>query len=354
MATPAPAPAQRTSPRRRLAGRALIAAAVTGALVVGAVVVGRHAVDDRIDEIRRVHVGRGALSGDGGAMPMTILVVGSDSHAFVRSAEDASSFGAPADVPGRRSDTMILVRIEAHSTTAVWIPRDLLVGPPGARREINSYLDAGPEALLGAFRDQLGVPVDHYVQLDFHAFVKVVDAIGGVRMEVDEPVRDIYSGLDLPGAGCTTFDGNDALAWVRSRHLEVLRNRVWVDASMQADLSRIGRQERFVDAILTQLRARVGHDIGIAAHVADAVVASLTVDSRMTRDEVKTLVGRFVTDDPATWTLNTLPVAPSSAEPGRLDVDGPTGAALFEHARTTVTTIPPSEVTPGISLGASC
>ena len=350
------APVQRrsASPRRRLAGRALIAACVTAALVAGAVVVGRRAVDDRIDGIRRVHVGQGALSGSGTGLPMTILVVGSDSRAFVESAADANAFGAAADTGGARSDTMILVRIDRQSSTAVWLPRDLLVGPPVAARQLNSYLSKGPQALVGAVRHALGVPVDHYVQLDFRAFTDVVDAMGGVRMEVDEPIRDVYSGLDLRGAGCTSFDGNDALAWVRSRHLEILRGGVWTDASPNADLDRIDRQQQFIDALLTQLRLRIGDDVTRATRVTDAVVGALTVDAGMTRDEIKTLVGRMVGEDATSWTLNTLPVSPSADQPGRLTSDGPTGDALFEHAKTTVTTIPPSEVTPGAALGASC
>src|SRR4051794_40992615 len=110
---------------RRLAGRAVLATAVTAALVAGGVVVARRSLDDGADRVGRVHVGAGALDDPTPGGPMTVLVIGSDSRAFVQDATRAQAFGSPKDEGGQRSDTMILVRIDADHVTAVWLPRDL-------------------------------------------------------------------------------------------------------------------------------------------------------------------------------------------------------------------------------------
>ncbi|MBK5288972.1 MAG: LCP family protein [Acidimicrobiia bacterium] len=340
--------------RRRFAARALIAATVTTALAVGGFVVATRVVDDRIDHVKRVDVNVG---GDGRlTLPTTVLVVGSDSRDFVQDPAQAQAFGTPADTPGKRSDTMMLVRLDADRTTAVALPRDLLVsGGAGPPRQLNSYFDAGPQSLLDAVQRHLGVTIDHYVELDFAQFVTVVDAVGGVRMTVPVPIRDSYSGLDIATPGCRNFDGNDALAFVRSRHLESWSDGRWVDASPRADLDRISRQQRFLDALVTQARDRVGDDIGSAVDLADKVARAMTVDSAMSRDQIKQLAGRFIGQGPRTWSFATLPVTASATEPGRLDSTGPTGPSIFDHPNTTATTTTtPAAQSALAALGNSC
>jgi len=86
---------------RRLAGRALIAAAVTTALVGGGVLVAKRVVDDRLDRVKRVHVG--GLDFPAPGAPMNVLVVGSDSRAFVDDQQQADAFGTPAIESGQRA-----------------------------------------------------------------------------------------------------------------------------------------------------------------------------------------------------------------------------------------------------------
>ncbi len=206
---------------------------------------------------------------------------------------------------------MILVRIDRNGADAVWLPRDLVVddGSGGSRR-LNGYLDDGPEALIDAVRRVTGAPIDHYVQVDFAGFIRIVDTVGGTRLWVPRPVRDLYSGLDLAGTGCTTFDGDAALAWVRSRHLEERDGDTWVDISPHADLDRIARQQEMLLAIATRVRARLG-DPATADRVAERVLASLTVDAGMSRDDVKLLADRLL--DPGRLRTAT---APNLAGPG--------------------------------------
>ncbi len=315
---------------RRFAGRALIAAAVTTALVAGGVVVATRVLDDRLDDVKKVHVGGLDLPEPGA--PMNVLVVGSDSRAFVHDRQQAEAFGTPAIEGGQRSDTMILVRIAGDDVTAVSLPRDLVVpDASGTEVQLNSFFDAGPQALVAAVRTLTGEPVDHVVQVDFAAFVKVVDAVGGVRMWVPAPMRDTYSGLDLGTAGCTTFDGTQALAWARSRHAELFQDGRWVDASPRADLDRITRQQALLRAIGAQTRARIGSDVAEATDVLDAVVPSLVVDAGMDRDTIRSFIGHLVR--PGDLVTATVPTAPDVTIPGRLQMlDRPAGEDFFVWA----------------------
>ena len=340
---------------RRLAGRALIAAAVTTALVAGGVLVANRVVDDRLDRVKRVHVG--GLDVPAPGAPMNVLVVGSDSRAFVDDRQQADAFGTPAIEGGQRSDTMILVRIAGDAVTAVSLPRDLVVtDASGAEVQLNSFFNTGPESLIAAVRTLTGAPIDHFVQVDFAAFIKVVDALGGVRMWVPTAMRDTYSGLDVATAGCTTFDGARALAWARSRHAEYLQGGRWVDASPHADLDRIARQQALLRAIGLQTRARVGGDVVKAGRVLDAVVPSLQVDAGMGRDTIRSFIGHLVRPDD----LVTVTVAnePAPDAPGRLRMlDRPTGEDFFTWATAAAVPAPVRDgvtADPGPAAGASC
>jgi LCP family protein required for cell wall assembly len=316
---------------RRLVGRAVLASAVTVALVAGGVVIARRTLDDAADNVRRVHVGAGTLDHPADGAPMNILVVGSDSRAFVRDSAQASAFGTPEQEGGQRSDTMILVRIDGDRATAVWLPRDVMV-PDGThgRVQLNSFFNRGPAAAIAAVRDLTGEPVDHFVQVDFASFVRVVDALGGVRMYVPAPMRDLYSGLDLPVAGCRTLDGAAALAWARSRHAQSFTDGHWNDVSPRADLDRIARQQALLRAIGAQTSAGVGDDPVAARKVLDRVFPSLTVDMGMDRDTVESFAGLLVR--PTRVSMVTAPNEPD-AEPGRLRLlDRPAGEDFFTWA----------------------
>ena len=105
---------------RRLVGRAVLATLVTATLVTGGVVVARRALDQSADRVRRVHVGANALDHAAPGAPTNILVIGSDSRAFVQDGAQADAFGTPTANPGKRSDTMILVHIDGdHATRGV-------------------------------------------------------------------------------------------------------------------------------------------------------------------------------------------------------------------------------------------
>ena len=73
----------------------------------------------------------------------------------------------------------------------------------------------------------LGIPIHHYVEVDFSGFKDLVDAIGGVEMCFDFPAQDVNTGLYFAEPGCDVLDGVQALAYARSRHYEEFRDGEW-------------------------------------------------------------------------------------------------------------------------------
>jgi polyisoprenyl-teichoic acid--peptidoglycan teichoic acid transferase len=127
--------------------------------------------------------------------PMNVLLVGSDSRAEI-SPEEREQFGTEGQVGSQRSDTIIILHVDpdAEKARLMSIPRDLSVPIAGSEdagpRRINTAFAQGPEVLIATLRDQLGIEIDHYAQVDFNGFRGIVDAIGGVEMYFPSPVRD--------------------------------------------------------------------------------------------------------------------------------------------------------------------
>lgn len=163
----------------------------------------------------------------------TWLLVGSDDRRFPP-AGDSSTFGTTDTVPTRSADVVVLYqRDDDGGTRLLGLNRDLVLdsgvvdGRP-TRTRLGPVLDEGEQALIDLLCSSLGVAVDHVVVVTFSAFVALVDAVGGIEISIDQPVRDVRSGLLLERAGEQRLDGSTALAWVRSRFPEVLANGVWV------------------------------------------------------------------------------------------------------------------------------
>lgn len=146
------------------------------------------------------------------------------------------------------TDTIMVLRVDPDSPQAQLLsfPRDLYVDIPGhGEAKINSALARGGEdALVATIQDGFGIPIHHYVEVDFRGFKDLVAAIGGVPYYFPNPLRDANTGLQVR-QGCVTLGPDMALAYARSRYLEVLRNGEWVsDAS--SDFGRVQRQQDFI------------------------------------------------------------------------------------------------------------
>ena len=187
------------------------------------------------------------------------LLVGTDNNACI----DPDSRYAPfllgrADF-GERADVIQMWRVntETGAIAALSFPRDLYVRLDGGRRgRINNAFDADdPNGLVSTIRSNFGIETDHYVQIDFCAFKNLVDSVDGVGIPFESPVRDRGTGLAISSAGCSTLNGDDALAYVRSRKLEFERpagSDNWV-IDPSSDWGRIARQQDFIKRTLAKV-----------------------------------------------------------------------------------------------------
>ena len=141
-------------------------------------------------------------------------------------------------------------------------PRDLYVTNPctGGEGRINVLAKGcakndinGGTLLSVQVSEMTGINVDHFAEFDFEGFVDIIDAVGGIELCVEYPVRDSRSFLDLP-AGCQTVGGEQALAWVRSRHTEEYRNGGWYTMPGASDLLRNQHQQDVILKLFQKLK----------------------------------------------------------------------------------------------------
>lgn len=183
------------------------------------------------------------------------LITGADNNACVDpDSPYASAFGDRAEM-GERSDTIMLMRVDPSTNRAAVLsfPRDLWVqiaGRQNKNRINTAYVKDEPQRLIDTIYQNFGVGVDHFIQVDFCAFKNIVDAVGGVAVPFEYPARDKNSGLDVPTAGCFTFDGDHALAYVRSRHYTYYKDGKWTEDPV-SDLGRVSRQQDFIRRALS-------------------------------------------------------------------------------------------------------
>ncbi|HLA66984.1 MAG TPA: LCP family protein [Acidimicrobiia bacterium] len=179
--------------------------------------------------------------------PRTFLLVGSDSR---ENLEDLTNFGAAG---GQRADVIILLQVlpDASRMQLLSIPRDLRVDYGGRVGRINAAFGSGAADLVGAVAEETGLPIHHYLQVEFGGFASIIDAIGGIRLTFPYPARDLSSGLAV-NAGTQLLDGETALSYARSRKYQELRNGGWVSVDAN-DIGRTRRQQDVLLAILTQV-----------------------------------------------------------------------------------------------------
>ncbi|WP_327431044.1 LCP family protein [Streptomyces sp. NBC_01236] len=210
---------------------------------------------------------------------VNILVLGSDSRSGKANAELGGGNSS-----GARSDTAMVVHIDEGRTkaTVVSIPRDTLVTRPscptssGGTTSVaynamfnSAYSVGGPVCAVKTVESMTNVRMDHYIEIDFSGFAKLVDALGGVTVTTDEDIDDDKSHLHLK-AGKHHLGGTKALALARTRH----------GIGDGSDLGRIGLQQKLVKALLKQISSTdLLTDPTQLYKVADAVTGSLTTDT---------------------------------------------------------------------------
>jgi len=194
---------------------------------------------------------------------------------------------------GKRSDTMLLVHISKKRDKAaiISIPRDSYALIPehksintgknvgAAYSKINSaYNWGGAPLLIQTFEEMSGLRIDHYVEINFVGFVRMVDALGGIEICTKRDINDPKSHLTLP-AGRHILDGVDSLKYVRSRTFDGL-----------GDLGRMKRQQEFAGAMLRRATSAgvLLNPIKLVDFV-NSALASVTTDSNLSQGDLLTL-----------------------------------------------------------------
>ena len=262
-------------PSKSRRGRRIALSVLTTIAVIGAALVGygwwTYRSVDRVDldlaEIRE-------------AGPQNYLVIGSDSREGIDGSDPNAGAILGDDQPsGRRSDSIAVLRVDPGEDRidVLSIPRDLWVTmPSGDEQRINTAFAKSPQALIDTIDQNLGIPIHHFAAVDFNGFQRLIDALGGVPMYFDSPVRDTNSGLRIAEAGCHVLDGPNGLAFARSRHLRWKDSEGWhTDGS--GDLGRITRQQLLMRASLAKARQMGLDDIGRLKGLVDAGIASATI-----------------------------------------------------------------------------
>lgn len=218
---------------------------------------------------------------DSGGPFVNYLLVGSDTREGADpNSPDYGGIGAAEETGGRRSDTMMVLHVDNERDVAsiMSIPRDLWVNVSGhGENRINTAYTHGADVLVQTVQEALGIPINHYIEVDFTSFKAIVGALGGVDICFDAPTRDVHTGLWVPAPGCYTLDPMQSLAYARSRYFETFRVDDWkVDG--RSDLGRIERQQTFVQAAVSKAQQQMTANPLRASDLINAAVASLRVD----------------------------------------------------------------------------
>lgn len=210
---------------------------------------------------------------DSDAEPLYILVLGADRR------------------PGQtraRADTILVVRIdpESESTIMLSIPRDTRVAVDGYGMTKINHANAygGPALTIKTVKQYTGLPIHHYVQMDFAGLAKVVDALGGVTVTVDKPISDRHGSntggvsdvTEIP-AGTQRLNGAQALTFARSRNYP------------DGDFTRVRNQQKLLAALMKE--AVEARNLPRLLTVAESVANNLDTD--MSISELRQLASTF-------------------------------------------------------------
>jgi LCP family protein required for cell wall assembly len=272
--------------------------------------------------------------------PFNVLIVGSDS----RAGNTASSVGGDAaEVAGERSDTIKILHVDpgAGTATLLSIPRDTYVtlsGMPAgtglaAENKINSAFNNGPNPLITTIEDTFGIPISHFVIVDFDGVINAVNTVGGVDLDFPYPARDDddgnnNSGLDIASPGCQVLNGSMTLALSRSRYYQYEVNGKWV-SDPTSDLGRIERQNAIIEALIQKAKSS-DNPLTLNAFLG-AIVHDVTVDKNMSFSEMFDLAERYKAFSASSLQPVTLPtVSGTSVTAGDVEiVDEPTAQEVI-------------------------
>lgn len=240
---------------------------------------------------------------------LNVLAVGSDSREGLTD-EQLQELGTERE-DGTRTDTIILVQLnpDREQVAMLSFPRDLLVTRcDGSRGRINAAFGigeeigiGGAECLVDTITELTGIPIHHFVQVDFAGFIDVVDALGGVTIFLEEPLVDAHAGVDL-AAGCVELNGAQALGFVRVRRID-------------SDFGRIARQQRFIREVVHEA-ASVGTLVNVPRlfQLVDAGARAVDTDRDLSVGQMRRIAFSLRDLDPERLDTRTVPAVPRTIE----------------------------------------
>lgn len=257
---------------------------------------------EKVGNLPRISFEEGVLAardeGGGTAEAVNVLLVGTDSGAGL-DPDDPVLVGRPAS---KLADVIMILRLEPDSGDAALlsIPRDLWVpiaGTGGSNKINAAYGVGGAPALVQTIDEYLGIPIHHFVEVDFAGFRAVVEAIGGVEVHFPYPARDTRSHLDVAEAGCQLLDPSQALAYARSRHFETFQDGRWVGDNRN-DFGRMQRQQAFIRLALTRAIERGARNPATLNALVNAVDDAILLDDGLTTSMIIDIANAFRLFDP--------------------------------------------------------
>ncbi|MFV5992921.1 LCP family protein [Streptomyces sp. NPDC056231] len=269
-----------------------------------------------------------------GRTPINILVMGSDgrtSAADCKLGGGCSRTGVQSGYGNADVEMVVHISADRSNATVMSIPRDTMTNIPACKDtenntstsgyygQVNSALQYGPACQVATVHQLTGIPIDHFVKLDFSGVVKMADAVGGVSVCVNGNVYDTYSHLKL-SKGTHTLKGEAALQFVRSRH-------GFGDGS---DLGRTVSQHIFLSAMIRKFKsAGTLTDPTAVYDLANAATKALTVDDGLGSISKLVSLADDVNKVPAKrMTFTTMQTAPDSSDSNRVVV-GAGAKSLF-------------------------
>ena len=247
-----------------------------------------------------------------------ILMIGSTDRCALKVQNPAYGLCSQG-VNGVNSDVVMILHLNPvnHSVSILSIPRDLFV--PNARSDGANKIDAalyqGPDQLIAAIEEDFGIPIQHFVELNFDSFINVVQALGGIKMYFPEPVYDAYSGLNIQTTGCLQLNGTQALQVVRARHVQykgpgvTTTDPAYWPQEAQSDIARIRRDHEFLRVLATAVKAKGLSNPLTDQQLVSGVVGQLTVDSSFSASDMISLVLGYHDVDVGTAPQLTMPVS---------------------------------------------
>jgi len=339
--------------RRTWGQRALLALGTLVTLLLLASAAGATFLNVRFGQLTRYDV---AIDQAEVGEPRNYLLVGSDTRAGLDPDDpnDAGFFddeGTVTEGTVQRTDTIMILRVdpEAEQAYLLSLPRDLWVpiADTGENNRINVAFARGRDVLVETIRQNFDIPIHHYVEVDLVGFRGLVGAVGGVPVYFSEPVRDDFSGLDIEEPGCVNLDGTQALAFVRSRHLEYQdaeTGRWRTDPS--GDLGRMTRQQEFIRRAISKAVSKGLTNPATLNELVSVGVDYVGLDPSLDAGDIVRLGRRFASFDADSLQTFSLPATPFRTAGGAsvLELDEREAQRIFNVFRGR----PPGELTPDL------